>query len=131
MTENPFEIPQVLRDVAEQNMKQAQAAYEQLTDFVTKAMDAWMGETPSNSMVTDFNVTGFEDVQDRAVAMATKNAELGFRSDRKDRQGTNSPRHFDASDAVCSRADASLRCADAGASKADGGSFPKAATRLI
>jgi hypothetical protein len=78
MTENPFEIPQVLRDVAEQNMKQAQAAYEQLTDFVTKAMDAWMGETPSNSMVTDFNVTGFEDVQDRAVAMATKNADSAF-----------------------------------------------------
>ena len=33
---------------------------------------------PSNSMVTDFNVTGFEDVQERAVAMATKNADSAF-----------------------------------------------------
>ena len=78
MADNPFEIPQQMRDLAEQNIKQAHAVYEQLTDFVTKAMDAWMGETPSNSMVTDFNVTGFEDVQDRAVAMATKNAESAF-----------------------------------------------------
>jgi hypothetical protein len=78
VTENPFEIPQALRDVAEQNMKQAHAAYEQLTDFVTKAMDAWMGATHSSSTVTDFNLTGFEDVQDRAVAMATKNADSAF-----------------------------------------------------
>jgi hypothetical protein len=78
MAENPFEIPQALRDVAEQNMKQAHAAYEQLTDFVTKALDAWMGATHSNSRVTDFNLTGFEDVQDRAVAMATKNADSAF-----------------------------------------------------
>ena len=38
MTENPFEIPQAMREQAEQNMKQAHAAYEQLTNFVTKAM---------------------------------------------------------------------------------------------
>jgi hypothetical protein len=78
MTENPFEIPQHMRDLAEQNMKQAHAAYEQLTDFVTKAIDAWMEATPSNPMVTDFNLTGFEDVQDHAVAMATKNADSAF-----------------------------------------------------
>ena len=33
MTENPLEIPQALRDVSEQNLKQARAAYEQLTDL--------------------------------------------------------------------------------------------------
>ena len=38
MADNPFEIPQALRDVSERNLKQAHAAYEQLTDFVTKAM---------------------------------------------------------------------------------------------
>jgi len=43
MTDNPLEIPQAMRDLAEQNIKQAHAAYEQLTDFVTKAMGAWMG----------------------------------------------------------------------------------------
>ena len=46
MTENPVEIPQAMREQAEQNMKQAHAAYEQLTNFVTKAMDAWMGAMP-------------------------------------------------------------------------------------
>jgi hypothetical protein len=73
MADNPFEIPQPMRDVAEQNIKQAHAAYEQLTDFVTKAMGAWMGAMPSNPMAT-----GFKDVQDRAVEMAKKNAESAF-----------------------------------------------------
>ncbi len=73
MTENPFEIPQALRDVAEQNLKQAHAAYEQLTDFVTKAMDAWMGAMPSNGLAT-----GFKDVQGRAAEIAKKNADSTF-----------------------------------------------------
>jgi hypothetical protein len=73
MADNPFEIPQTMRDLAEQNMKQAHAAYDQLTDFVTKAMGAWMGAMPSNPMAT-----GFKDVQDRAVEMAKKNAESAF-----------------------------------------------------
>ena len=73
MTENPFEIPQALRDVAEQNLKQAHAAYEQLTDFVTKAMDAWMGAMPSNGLAT-----GFKDVQGRAAEIAKKNADSAF-----------------------------------------------------
>ena len=29
MTENPFEIPQAMREQAEQNLKQLHAAYEQ------------------------------------------------------------------------------------------------------
>jgi len=73
MTDNPFEIPQQLRDVAEQNMKQAHAAYEQLTDFVTKAMDAWMGTMPASPMAT-----GFKDVQHRAAEIAKKNADSAF-----------------------------------------------------
>jgi len=72
MTENPFEIPQHLRDLAEQNMKQAHAAYEQLTDFVTKAMDAWMGAMPSPV------AAGFKDVEHRAAEIAKKNAESAF-----------------------------------------------------
>jgi hypothetical protein len=72
MTENPFEIPQALRDVAEQNMKQAHAAYEQLTDFVTKAMDAWMGAMPSPM------AAGVKYVQGRAMQIATENAESIF-----------------------------------------------------
>jgi len=72
MTENPSEIPQALRDVAEQNMTQAHAAYEQLTDFVTKAMDAWMGAMPSPM------AAGFKDVQGRAMQIAKENAESVF-----------------------------------------------------
>jgi hypothetical protein len=69
MTDNPLEIPQTLRDVSEQNLKQAHAVYEQLTDFVTKATGAWMGATPSNPMTAVF-----KDVQDRIAAMAKQNA---------------------------------------------------------
>ena len=73
MADNPFEIPQQMRDLAEQNIKQAHAAYEQLTDFVTKAMDAWMGAMPSNGLAT-----GFKDVQGRAAEIAKKNADSAF-----------------------------------------------------
>ena len=58
MADNPFEIPQQLRDVSEQNIKQAHAAYEQLTDFVTKAISAWMGAMPASPVAT-----GFKDFQ--------------------------------------------------------------------
>ena len=37
MADNPLEIPQAMRDAVEQNLKQAQAAYEQLMDFVTQS----------------------------------------------------------------------------------------------
>ena len=70
MAENPFEIPQSLRDVSEQNLKQARAAYEQLMDVMTKAMGAWTGALPSNPMAAVF-----KDVQDRAMEIAMENSE--------------------------------------------------------
>ncbi len=73
MADTPFEIPQAMRDVAEQNMKQAHAAYEQLTDFVTKAMSSWTGAMPAHSMAA-----GFKHVQDRAVEIAKENGESAF-----------------------------------------------------
>ena len=45
MTDNPIEIPQNLRDMSEQSLKQAHAEYENLTDFVTKAMGFWMASS--------------------------------------------------------------------------------------
>jgi hypothetical protein len=78
MANNPFEIPQTLRDQSEQNLRQAHAAYEQFTSFLTKAMDTWMGAMPTNlipsNLIPSNLMTGFKDVQDRAVAMAKKNA---------------------------------------------------------
>ena len=69
MADKPLEIPQATRDAVEQNLKQAQAAYEQLMDFVTKAMGAWTSAMPASPMAT-----GFKDVQERVAAMAKQNA---------------------------------------------------------
>jgi hypothetical protein len=73
MADNPFEIPQALRDMSERNLKQARAAYEQLIDVITKAMGAWIGAMPSNSMAAVV-----KDVQDRAAEIAMENAESAF-----------------------------------------------------
>jgi len=73
MADNPLEIPQTLRDVSEQNLKQAHAAYEQLTDFATKATAAWTGALPSNPMAAVL-----KDVEDRAMQIAMENAESVF-----------------------------------------------------
>ena len=73
MADNPLEIPQALRDLSEQNVKQAHAAYEQLVEFMTKAMGAWMGALPVNPMAA-----GFQHMQDRAMKIAMENAEAAF-----------------------------------------------------
>ena len=73
MTENPFEIPQTLRDLTEQNMKQAHAAYEQLAHFMIKAMGTWTDALPANPMTAVF-----KDVQDRAIEIAMENSESVF-----------------------------------------------------
>jgi len=73
MADNPFEIPQTLRDLSEQNVKQARAAYEQLREFMTKAMGPWMGAVPSNPMTA-----GLQLMQDRAMQIAMENAEAAF-----------------------------------------------------
>ena len=73
MADNPLEIPQALRDLSEQNVKQARAAYEQLMELMTKATGAWTGALPSNPMATVF-----KDMQDRAMKIAMENAEAAF-----------------------------------------------------
>ena len=73
MTDNPIEIQQNLHDMSEQSLKQAHAEYENLTDFVTKAMGIWMGVMPANPIAT-----GFKDVQDRVMAFTKENGESAF-----------------------------------------------------
>lgn len=74
MAENqPFDIPQQFRELAEQNIEQASAAYGQFMDAMTQAMGMWWGALPPNEMTT-----GFKAVQDRAVHFARQNAEAGF-----------------------------------------------------
>ena len=86
MADNPFQISQTFRDLAEQNTKQAHAAYEQLNDFVTKAVGAWAGALPSNRVAA-----GFKDVQGRAVQIAKENAESAFALAEKLTKAQNFP----------------------------------------
>lgn len=73
MADNPFEIPQQMRDLAEQNVKQARAAYGQFMDVMSQAMGMWFGAMPANAMTS-----GFKSVQERAAHYAKKNAEAAF-----------------------------------------------------
>lgn len=73
MADTLFEIPQTLRDVSEQNLKLAQAAYDGLIDFVTRAMDGWMEAMPLYPATA-----GFKEVQGRAAHVAKDNADSAF-----------------------------------------------------
>lgn len=73
MSDNPFEIPQSIRDMAEQNMQQARAAYDHLSDFVTQSMHTWMDAIPQSPVSA-----GFKDVQDQTMDFAKNNAESAF-----------------------------------------------------
>ena len=103
----------------------AHAAYEQLTDFMTKAMGTWMDALPSNPMTA-----GFKDIQDRVAAMAKQNAGSVFAFAGKI-SNAQTLQDVLMLHAIRSRPDAGLRHANTGASKADRGSAPEAATRLI
>ena len=89
MADAVFEIPQTLRDVSEQNLKLAYAAYDRLIDFVMRAMDAWMEEMPSYP-----TTAGFVEVQGRAAHFAKDNADSAFYRQCADITGD-----FNASDA--------------------------------
>lgn len=73
MTQNPFEIPQQMRDLAEKNVDQARAAYGQFMDAMTQAMTFWSKSLPANEVSS-----GFRAVQDRATKFAKQNAEAAF-----------------------------------------------------
>ena len=73
MADDPFEIPHDLRAVLDQNVQQAHAAYDQITDLVTNTIRAWMTAVPANPMLT-----GFQDIQNCAMDFAKENAESVF-----------------------------------------------------
>ena len=73
MTQNPFEMPKAIREMAEKNVEQAQAAFRQFSDAMTQAMGMWSKSVPANDMTS-----GFSAVQDRAVRFAKQNAEAGL-----------------------------------------------------
>ena len=73
MIEDPSEVPHSMHELAEQKVKQAHAAYDQITAYVTSAMNTWMGTIPSNPMTA-----GLKDAHDRAIEIARQNAETTF-----------------------------------------------------
>lgn len=98
MTENPFEIPQTTRDWAEQNVGQANAAYEQLSDSVNKGFA--MGLMSSE---------GFKNLQDRAMEFAMENAEVSLHVCQQSLQRKDCPGNFDVANTVRSRPHPGLR----------------------
>ncbi len=73
MAKDPSEVPPTMHELAEQQVKQAHAAYDQITAYVSSAMSAWMGTIPSNPMTA-----GLKDAQDRAIEIAKSNADSAF-----------------------------------------------------
>ena len=73
MTQNPFEMTQQIRELAEKNVEQARSAYGQYMDAMRQAMGIWSKGIPENQMTS-----GFKVVQDRAIGFAKQNAEAGF-----------------------------------------------------
>jgi len=74
MSQNqPFGMPDQLRELAEKNVEQGRAAYGQFMDAMVKASTMWLGALPANEMTS-----GFKAVQDKAVRFAKQNADAGF-----------------------------------------------------
>lgn len=71
MTEKPFEIPESMRNVAEQSVNQAKSAYDQFMDASRKAQE--MVEQSQGSML---GVA--KEIQQKSMAYAAENTQAGF-----------------------------------------------------
>jgi hypothetical protein len=67
-----FEIPQELRQLAEENVERARKLYLQFMDGVAQTMAAW------SAAPSDMIAPGFNEVRQRAVKLAKENAEAAF-----------------------------------------------------
>jgi phasin len=70
---NPFEMPQQLRELAEKNVEQARNSYTQFLDAMAKAAGMWSAAIPQNE-----SASGFKSVQERASRFAKQNADACF-----------------------------------------------------
>ncbi len=70
---NPFEMPQQLRELAEKNVEQARNSYTQLLEAMGKAAGMWTAGIPQNEASS-----GFKTVQERATRFAKQNADACF-----------------------------------------------------
>jgi len=71
--DQPFEIPQELRRLAEENVERARQLYLQFMAGVGQAMATW------SSASSDAIAPGFREVQERAVKLANENADAAFK----------------------------------------------------
>jgi hypothetical protein len=67
MPQKPFEIPQQLRRLAEENVEHARKLYLQFMDGLADAMAGWAPTSPT-----------FHEVRERAVEFAKQNADAAF-----------------------------------------------------
>lgn len=70
---NPFEMPQQLRELAEKNVEQARNSYTQFLDAMGKAAGMWSAAIPQTEATS-----GFKAVQERASRFAKQNADACF-----------------------------------------------------
>jgi phasin len=70
---NPFEMPQQLRELAEKNVEQARNSYSQFLDAMGKAAGMWSAAIPQSE-----SASGFKAVQERASRFAKQNADACF-----------------------------------------------------
>jgi len=68
-----FEIPQELRQLAEENVERARKLYVPFMDGVGQTMAAW------SSASSDVDAPGYREVQEHAVKLANENADAAFR----------------------------------------------------
>ena len=71
MTKSQFEIPEQLRDMAEHNVEQTRAAYDQFLDMTKKAQD--MVADSSDAMARSAR-----DIQLKAMRFAQSNVDASF-----------------------------------------------------
>jgi phasin len=71
MPREQYEIPQELRQLAEENVERARKIYLRFMEGVSQVMGAW-------SPTTNTEVTGFNEVRERAVKFAQENADAAF-----------------------------------------------------
>ena len=73
MANNPFEILDQTRDLAERSVEQARTAYGQFMDAMLKTQSASLTSVPATAMSTSFS-----NIQERAINFARQNFEASF-----------------------------------------------------
>jgi hypothetical protein len=71
--DQPFEIPQQVRQLWEKNLEQARESYGQFIDAMAQAMSLWVTAMPTNEMTS-----GFKAIQERTIHFAKRNADSYF-----------------------------------------------------